>query len=104
MGPSLDLALRRMQPAGPDLQREAMKQPKLTKKKVRLQSVHVRMQVPVSGGPMMDFLSPWRSAVPRKGVATAALRGTLLRACSCPCRNLHVRAFAWVGWQQCGDD
>ena len=36
MGPSLDLALRRLQPAGPDLQREAMKQPKLTKKKVRL--------------------------------------------------------------------
>ena len=35
MGPSLDLTLRRLQPAGPDLQREAMKQPKLTKKKVR---------------------------------------------------------------------
>ena len=34
MGPSLDLSLRRQQPAGQDLHREALKQPKTAKKKV----------------------------------------------------------------------
>ena len=34
MGPSLNLALRRSRPAAPDLEAEAMKQAKLTKKKV----------------------------------------------------------------------
>lgn len=35
MGPSLDLALRRSRPAAPELEAEAMKQAKLTRKKVR---------------------------------------------------------------------
>lgn len=35
MGPALDLALRRHRAAAPDLEKEALKQPKLTKKKAR---------------------------------------------------------------------
>ena len=34
MGPSLDLSMRRQQPAGLDLHREALKQPKTAKRKV----------------------------------------------------------------------
>ena len=35
MGPALDLALRRHRAAAADLEKEALKQPKLTKKKAR---------------------------------------------------------------------
>ncbi len=34
MGPSLNLALRRIRPAGQDMEHEAMARPKTTKKKV----------------------------------------------------------------------
>ena len=35
MGPSMNLALRRLRPAGADIEREAMARPKPMKKKVR---------------------------------------------------------------------
>jgi hypothetical protein len=35
MGPSMNLALRRLRPAGADMEREAMTRPKPMKKKVR---------------------------------------------------------------------
>ena len=35
MGPSMNLALRRLRPAGQDMEHEAMARPKTTKKKVR---------------------------------------------------------------------
>jgi hypothetical protein len=34
MGPSLDLIIRRSRPPGVDMEKEAMKRPQLTKKKV----------------------------------------------------------------------
>lgn len=56
MGPELDLALRRSRPAAPDLEREAMKQPAATKKKVGTPSQAVSFITP-----SMSRWKPWQT-------------------------------------------
>ena len=75
MGPSLDLSMRRQQPAGQDLQREAMRQPKTAKKKVGGSGSFTSLTGHTLGPVMVP--SPWRSAVPPiRGVATPAECGS----------------------------